>query len=86
MEVGETAEITLWLMDRDTSVAVGATSSISVMNGTGDSLGGDGGVATTALQLSTNTGFSIEMKPARGAIIQVDRTTPPALGTVMQLQ
>ena len=85
LEVGEIAEITLWLMDRDTSVAVGATSSISVMNGTGDSLGGDGGV-TTANELTTNVGFSIEMKPARGAIIQIDRTTPPALGTVMNLR
>ena len=86
LEVGEAAEITLWLMDQDTSVPVGATSSVLIMNGTGDGVGGAGGIAGLANSLSTNTDFSIEMKPARGAIIQIDRTTPPALGTVMQLQ
>ena len=86
LEVGEAAEITIWLLDLDTSVSVGATSSVATMNGTGDGQGGDGGVDITAKILSTNTGFSIEMKPARGAIIQVDRTTPPALRTVMRLQ
>ena len=86
LEIGEAAEITVWLLDLDTSVAVGATSSVAVMNGTGDGLGGNGGIDTTATILSTNTGFSIEMKPARGAIIQVDRTTPPSLRTVMQLK
>ncbi len=86
LEVGEAAEITLWLMDQDTSVSIGATSSVAIMNGTGDGLGGNGGIGSLATSLSTNTGFSIEMKPARGAIIQIDRTAPPALGTVMQLQ
>ena len=86
LEVGEAAEITVWLLDLDTAVAVTATSSVAVMNGTGDSLGGDGGISTTAGMLVVNTQFSIEMKPARGAIIQVDRTTPPSLRTVMQMQ
>ena len=86
LEVGESAEITVWLMDLDTTVAVGATSSIAVMNGTGDGFGGAGGITVAADVLGTNTGFSVEMKPARGAIIQVDRRTPPALGRVMQLQ
>ncbi len=86
LEVGEAAEITLWLMDQDTSVLISATSSVDIMNGTGDGLGGDGGIVSLATALTTNTGFSIEMKPARGAIIQIDRTTPPALGTVMQLR
>ena len=67
-------------------MAVTATSSVAVMNGTGDSLGGDGGISVTEGVLVVNTQFSIEMKPARGAIIQVDRTTPPSLRTVMQLQ
>ncbi len=86
LEVGEAAEITVWLMDLDTSVAVGATSSIALMNGTGDSLGGDGGIGAAADVLDVKTEFSIEMKPARGAIISVDRTTPPSLRTVMQLK
>ena len=86
LEVGETAEITVWLMDQDTSVAVTATSSVAVMNGTGDSLGGDGGVDSATNMLTEKITFSIEMKPARGAIIQVDRTTPASLRTVMRLQ
>ena len=86
LEVGEAAEITVWLLDQDTSVVVAATSSVAVMNGTSDSLGGEGGISAAANVLDVNTAFSIEMKPARGAIIQVDRTTPPSLRTVMQLQ
>jgi archaeal flagellin FlaB len=85
LEVGEAAEVTVWLMDQDTSVAVTATSSVSVMNGTSDG-GGDGGIDTSGTLLMKNREFSIEMKPPRGAIVSVDRTTPPSLRTVMQLR
>ncbi|NQW17884.1 MAG: hypothetical protein HQ478_10415 [Chloroflexi bacterium] len=85
LEQGETAEITVWLMDRDTGTTVTSSSSVAIMDGTSNG-GGTGGVGSTATLLVKNRSFSIEMKPPRGAIISVDRTTPASLKTVMQLR
>ncbi len=85
LEQGETAEITVWLMDRNNGTSITSSSSISLMDGTSGG-GGEGGISSTASLLVKNRSFSIEMKPPRGAIISVDRTTPPSLKTVMQLR
>ena len=84
LEQGETAEITVWLMDQNTGTSITASSSIALMDGSGDG-GGAGGIGAANL-LVKNRSFSIEMKPPRGAIISLDRTTPPSLKTVMQLR
>ncbi len=84
LEVGETAEITVWLMDRDTAVAIGSTSSILLMDG--GATGGTGGISAGDTPLIKNRNFRIEVKPPRGAIVSVERKTPAALKTVMDLR
>ena len=70
-------------MDRNTATAIGATSSVTVMDGS--SPGGDGGFDTNATQLTTNDEFTIELKPADGAVLNVQRTLPSQLDAVMDL-
>ncbi|RZN33267.1 MAG: flagellin [Methanophagales archaeon ANME-1-THS] len=36
-------------------------------------------------QLTKNTRFTIEVKPPEGAVLTIERTTPPAIDTVMNL-
>ena len=85
LEVGEAAEITAWLLDRNTATSVSASSSVSYMDGTGNG-GGTGGITANDTLLIKNRKFRIEMKPARGAIVSVERRTPPSLRTVMDLR
>ncbi len=85
LEIGETAEVTVWILDQNNGVAVTATSSVAKMDGTGNG-GGAGGVESAGTLLTINQGFSIEMKPPRGAIVSVDQATPPSLKTVMLLR
>jgi flagellin FlaB len=43
-------------------------------------------VTVTALGLDVNTPFTLEVKPPTGAVIAINRTTPAALETVMELR
>jgi len=36
--------------------------------------------------LPVNTGFTLEIKPPTGAVLKLDRTTPPAIEAVMELK
>jgi flagellin FlaB len=85
LEVGEAAEITAWLLDRNTAVSAATSSSVSYMDGTVNG-GGTGGITVTDTLLVKNRKFRIEMKPPRGAIVSVERKTPPSLRTVMDLR
>lgn len=86
LEVGEQAEITVWLLDRNTAIAAASASSTAYMNGTGDGQGGSGGITSTDTLLAKNRKFTVEMKPPRGAIVGVGRKIPPSLRTVMDLR
>jgi len=65
LEDGEKAEVTVWLLDRDTSVDITATDSVAYMDG---------------------TGFIVELTPQQGAPLTIQRTLPPGLRQVMNLQ
>ena len=85
LEVGEAAEITVWLLDRNTAVSAATSSSVSYMDGTANG-GGKGGITATDTLLVKNRKFRIEMKPSRGAIVSIERKIPPSLRTVMDLR
>ncbi len=85
LEIGEAAEITVWLLDRNMATSIDATSSVAYMDGIGGG-GGDGGITAADTLLLKNDKFRIEMKPPRGAIVGVDRKIPPSLRTVMDLR
>ena len=43
-------------------------------------------VSALTTRLATSTEFTIQVKPNKGAVVVVNRTTPPELKTVMNLQ
>jgi len=85
LEVNEKAEITVWLLDRNTLTAIGADDSAAYMDGTADG-GGTGGMASTNTLLTTNDEFTVEVKPPTGATLIIERTLPARLDTVMDLK
>ena len=85
LEDGEKAEVTVWLLDRDTSVAITATDSVAYMDGTGDG-GGAGGIDSSGTLLAKSTRFIVELTPQQGASLTIQRTLPPGLRQVMNLQ
>ncbi len=85
LESNEKAEVTIWLLDRDNAVtSLSSTGSIAVMDGSGDG-GGDGGFDTNSTTLTTNDEFTVEIKPADGAVLNIQRTLPSQLDAVMDL-
>jgi archaellin len=85
LESGEKAEITVWLLQRDYSVADVAAAN-AVTGWTADANGAHGILATGGTILTTNDQFTIEMKPDTGAVMTIQRTVPVRLDTVMDLK
>ena len=85
LEDGEKAEVTVWLLDRDTTKAITATDSVAYMDGTGDG-GGTGGIDSSGTLLVKSTRFIVELTPQQGAPLTISRTLPPGLRQVMNLQ
>ena len=85
LEDGEKAEVTVWLLDRDTSKAITATDSVAYMDGTADG-GGTGGIDSSGTMIAKNTRFIVELTPQQGAPLTIQRTIPPGLRQVMNLQ
>ena len=77
LEGNEKAQITAWMFNYDNAQAGGADA-VSYMTT-------QGGIQSGAL-ISVNLRFSIEVKPARGAALTVERVTPSALSRVMNLR
>ena len=77
LENNEKAEITVWLLNRATATAIGSAGSIAYMS--------SGGFTSSNTLLTTNDEFTIEIKPARGAVLNIQRTLPAVLDTVMDL-
>ena len=77
LEDNEKAEITVWLLDRDNTIAVGTASSTVYSTA--------GGMISSNTVLTTNDEFTIEMKPPSGAVLNIRRTTPSQFDTVMDL-
>jgi len=85
LESGEKAEITVWLLTRDTTVA-DVSAATAVDGWTADANGAHGILATGGTYLTTNDEFTIEVKPDTGAVMTIERTVPVRLDTVMDLK
>ena len=79
LETNEKAEITVWLLNRNTQTAIGSSDSIAYMTT-------EGGMTSSNTVLTINDDFTIELKPARGAPLVIERTLPARLDTVMDLK
>lgn len=77
LEGNEKAQITAWIFNFDNDQA-GGDDAVSYMVT-------EGGIQSGTL-VTVNRRFSIEVKPARGAALTLERTTPPALSSVMNLK
>lgn len=77
LEGNEKAQITAWIFNYDNAQKGGANA-VSYMTT-------EGGIQSGAL-IAGNRRFSIEVKPARGAALTLERVTPPAVKPVMNLK
>ena len=86
LDAGEKAEITVWLADRVTTVANATDSGgIDIMDGSsGD--GGESGISSTSTAPGVNDSWTLEVKPERGATLNIERTLPGRLDTIMDLR
>lgn len=78
LEDNEKAEITVWLLNRNNSIASIATASSTTYSTSG-------GMASGATVLAVNTAFTIEMKPPSGTVLNLERRLPSQLDTVIDL-
>jgi flagellin FlaB len=85
LEDGEKVEITVWLMDRATQIAIGSNSSIGFMDGSSANGGGVGGLGSADVLIVKSTRFVIELTPQLGSPLTIQRAVPPGLRNVMNL-
>ncbi|WP_342824014.1 archaellin/type IV pilin N-terminal domain-containing protein [Candidatus Lucifugimonas marina] len=83
LEAGEKAEITAWLLERDTTVAV--TDANAAGYWVADANGGHG-ILSSGTLIGTNDQFTLEMAPESGAVLTIQRTAPSRLDTIMDLK
>jgi flagellin FlaB len=86
LEEGEKAEVTIWLLDRDNAVAATASNSALYMDTSTANGGGVGGLTSSNSLVTKSRRFVVEMTPAQGAPLTVQRTLPPGLRQVMNLR
>ncbi len=87
LEVGEKAEISVWLLARDYSAqASDPTASGGVVAYAFADSNGSRGMLSTDTVLTTNDQFTLEMKPESGAVLTIQRWAPPRLDTIMDLK
>ena len=77
LENNEKAEVTVWILTRDNTVTnVNSDSSVKVLTN---------GISSDSLVLATNDEFTLEVKPASGAVLNLRRVLPSQFDTVMDL-
>ena len=76
LENNEKAEITVWLLNRITATAIGSNGSVSTTTAA---------ISVGSQVLTANDQFTIEVKPPQGAVLNIQRSLPAALDTVMDL-
>ena len=77
LENNEKAEITVWILTRDNTVTdVNANDSVKVLTN---------GISSDSIVLETNDEFTLEVKPASGAVLNIRRVLPSQFDTVMDL-
>ncbi len=84
LEEGEKAEITVWLLERNTGTGIGSADSVGQYAAV--DVNGSSGILETGTLISTNDQFTIEVKPESGAVLTIQRTAPSRLDTVMDLK
>ena len=85
LEDGEKAEMTVWVMDRDTTLAATADDSALYQDTDTGNGGGSGGIESTGTVITKSTRFIVEITPQIGAPLTLQRTIPPGLRQVMNL-
>ncbi len=85
LEVGEKAEITVWMLQRDYSVA-DVTAANAVTTWVPDSRGAHGILTTGGTILTPNDKFTLEVKPALGSVMTLERVVPVRLDQIMDLK
>ncbi|MBT5626970.1 MAG: hypothetical protein HOJ22_01665 [Chloroflexi bacterium] len=83
LETGEKAEISVWLLIRDTTELI--TSSSATEYWTADSNGANG-ILSSGTILDKNDKFSLTLSPPDGATLNVERSLPSRLDAVMDLK
>jgi flagellin FlaB len=78
LEENEKAEITVWLLNRNTATAIGSSDSVAYMTT-------EGGITSSGTLLGINDEFTIEVQPPRGPVLVLERSVPAKLQTVMDL-
>lgn len=85
MEDGEKAEITVWLLDRDNSIAETLANAVQPMDTSTANGGGVGGIEAADTLVVKSTRFVLEVSPQIGSALSVQRSIPPGLRPVMNL-
>ncbi len=82
---GQKAEITVWLLERDTAIPDASTTDGAVYY-SGPDANGSVGLESGGTLLDVNDQFTIEIQPPIGAVLTVQRTAPARLDAVMDLK
>ena len=85
LEEGEKAEITVWLLERNTGTAIGSNDSVGEYDGE-DANGSSGILDASGTLIGTNDQFTLQMKPESGAVLTIQRWAPSRLDTIMDLK
>ena len=83
LEKGEKAEISVWLLIRDTTQSIASSSATSYWTADGN---GAHGILSSGTILGTNDKFTISLNPATGALLNVERRLPARLDAIMDLK
>ena len=76
---GEKAEITVWLFDRDNTVT-------NATDNNGIKVSSTGGLTSASTIPSVNDKFTLEVKPEPGATLNIQRTLPGRLDSIIDLR
>jgi flagellin FlaB len=85
LEVGEKAEITAWILARNYDVTNVLAADATAM-WVADSRGASGILSVGGTLLTPNDIFTLEVKPAQGSVMTLQRTVPVRLDEIMDLQ
>jgi len=85
LEQGEKAEVSVWILQRNNTV-LDATSNNGVAKYPSADVNGSSGILTAGTLLNVNDQFTLEVKPASGAVLTIQRTNPSRLDTIMDLK
>lgn len=79
LDPGEKAEITVWLFDRDNTVT-------NATDNNGIKVSSTGGLLSASTIPSANDKFTLELKPESGATLNIQRTLPGRLDSIIDLR